>query len=191
MSEFVYIREPFIEAYTKISDERGDPIDNIEAFAYSMCQNSPYKSYDWGAYLKRGQVINRGFPPQYRYYVLCASCDHDTANMWNYYVKNGMYRGYNLGLDIEVIQNWFSGLGDEHVRLVHDKVIYNKQHQVKMLYEKLVELLNIYDQHIAHNPEGEDSIIGEYQDDLLAFINEKKLFLNILLLQARRNTVLF
>ena len=176
MSEFVYIREPFIEAYTKISDERGDPVDNIEAFADSMCQNSPYKSYDWGACLKRGQVINRGFPPQYRYYVLCASCDHDTANMWNYYVKNGTYRGYNLGLDIEVIQNWFSELGDEHVRLVHGKVIYNKQHQVKMLYEKLVELLNIYDRHIAQNPEGEDSFIDEYQDDLFAFINEKKLF---------------
>lgn len=176
MREFVYIREPFIEAYRKISNERGETIDNIDNFADSICKNSPYKSYDWGACLKRGQAFSRGFPPQYRYYILCASCDHDTANMWNYYVKNGTYRGYNLGLDIEVIQDWFSELRDDHVRLVHGKVIYNKQRQVKMIYEKLVELINVYDQHIAQNPESVDSFIDEYQDDLFTFINEKKLF---------------
>lgn len=178
MSEFIYIREPFIEAYKRLCDERGESIDNIEAFADSMCMTAPYKNYDCTAGLK-GRAIRRGIPPEYRYYVFCTSCSSDSTNMWNYYVKNGMYRGYNLGIAVDVLENWFSQQGGENVKLVHGSVNYNKKKQSEMLYQKAKELTEIYDQRKAHahaNPNFEDSAISEFQDDLLAYINENKLF---------------
>lgn len=33
-----------------------------------------------------------------RAFVFCASKNSDALNMWNYYVKNGLYQGYNLGI---------------------------------------------------------------------------------------------
>lgn len=35
-----------------------------------------------------------------RLFVFCASKECDSLNMWNYYVKNGSYQGYNIGLNI-------------------------------------------------------------------------------------------
>lgn len=35
-----------------------------------------------------------------RAFVFCASQDPDSLNMWNYYVKNGFYQGYSLGINI-------------------------------------------------------------------------------------------
>lgn len=179
MSEFVYIREPFIEAYKSICDERGELTDNIEAFADYFCRTSPYKNFDLEACLRRDRPIGRGYLPQYRYYVICASCDHDTASMWNYYVKNEVFRGYNLGLDIGVIHDWFSELRNFHIRLVHGKVICNKRCQVEMIYKKLQELYIIYDKHKAKsyiNSAIEDPAEEEFRENLSVFINEKKLF---------------
>lgn len=178
MSEFVYIREPFIEAYNKICVERGDSTDNAESFADYMCMTSPYKNYDWDAVLK-GRAMRREMPPGYRYYVFCTSYSPDSTNMWNYYVKNGMYRGYNLGIDIDVIKNWFSHHGGNNIKLVHGSVNYNKKQQIEMLYKKAKELIEIYDQRKAQingNTHLEDNAISDFQDDLSEFINEKKLF---------------
>lgn len=36
-----------------------------------------------------------------RKYILCASSNADTVAMWNYYVKNNAYQGYNLGINVE------------------------------------------------------------------------------------------
>ena len=174
-NEFLYIRDPFFEAYKKICTERGDSLDNADAFVNSMCL-SPYESYDWSALSGGGLHKWRGFPQKYRYYVLCTSYDHDTANMWNYYVKNGIYRGYNLGLDTEVICDWFSQYSNSKVSLVYGKINYDKRQQINILYEKLVELLSNFDRRKALNPEGEDYYIDDYHDNLSAFINEKKLF---------------
>ena len=35
-----------------------------------------------------------------RLFVFCASKEPDSLNMWNYYVKNGLYQGYNIGINI-------------------------------------------------------------------------------------------
>ena len=178
MSEFIYIREPFIEAYKRLCDERGESIDNIESFADSMCMTTPYKNHDCEGFLK-GHVWRRGWPPEYRYYVFCTSRSYDSANMWNYYVKNGMYRGYNLGIAVDVLENWFSQQGEENVKLVHGSVNYNKKQQSEMLYQKVKDLTEIHDKRKANanaDPNLVDNAISDFQDDLSAYINEKKLF---------------
>ncbi|HYE10445.1 MAG TPA: DUF2971 domain-containing protein [Patescibacteria group bacterium] len=174
-NEFLYIREPFTEAYKKVCIERGDPLENIDNFVNSMCL-SPYEGYDWSRFFGAGKQKWRGFPPKYRYYILCASCDYDTVNMWNYYVKNGLFCGYNLGLDTAVICEWFSQCDNDQVSLENGEIIYNREQQVEILYNKLIDSLSIYDRRIAQSPEGIDSFIDEFQDDLSDFINQKKLF---------------
>jgi hypothetical protein len=39
-----------------------------------------------------------------RQYVLCTSCNSDTVAMWDYYVKNNAYQGYNLGIDVQSLK---------------------------------------------------------------------------------------
>ena len=177
-NEFVYIREPFVEAYMKHCSERGESTKDVEAFADYMCMTSPYKNYDCEVFLK-GRVMRRGMPPGYRYYVFCTSYSPDSTNMWNYYVKNGMHRGYNLGIDFKVIKEWFLQHGGDNVKLVHGSVNYNKNQQIELLYKKVKELFEIYDRTVAqgHCEHGlEDSAAGAFQEDLSAYINEKKLF---------------
>ena len=122
-SEFVYIREPFIEAYKKLCIERDESTKDIESFADYMCMASPYENYDWDTVSwdggLKGRPMRSGMPLRYRYYVFCTSCNPDSTNMWNYYVKNGMYRGYNLGIDIKVLEKWFLQYSGENFNLVH------------------------------------------------------------------------
>ena len=41
-----------------------------------------------------------------RYYVFCTSIKGDSLNMWNYYLKNGKYQGYNIGISLEKILDY-------------------------------------------------------------------------------------
>ena len=107
VSEYIYILEPLKEAYGKICHERGDNIDEIDELLEAQFRY-PYESmdYDRKCWPKINGTIIR-FPPTLRYYVLCESMNEDTANMWNYYVKDGAYRGYNLGLDSSLLKSGF------------------------------------------------------------------------------------
>jgi hypothetical protein len=179
MSEFVYIQEPFKEAYEKLSIERNEPTENIESFIDSFFI-SPYENVDKDWLLRRPNmsVFKIGAIPQFRYYVLCASSNDDNVNMWNYYVKDGAYRGYNLGLDTDVISSFFSNLSNPNIKLVSGAVIYDKANQIDKVYKKLRHLLSQFDSHIASLSEEEDDtpIIDNFQDNLSDYINEQKVF---------------
>ena len=45
-----------------------------------------------------------------RIFIFCTSADNDSLNMWNYYVNNGKYQGYNIGVNI----NKFLKFADYH-----------------------------------------------------------------------------
>lgn len=177
-SELVYISEPFIEAYRRLCIERGESLDNIENFADSMCKTYAYQDFDLDSVKREGKIFSRGFPSEYRYYILSASYAQDTASMWNYYIKNGMYQGYNLGMDINIIEDWFSKNESSKIKLVHGKVIYDKDEQIEMLYNKIKELKIPFDERKPYfdNEEIEFYAIDDFQNDLGEFINDHKLF---------------
>lgn len=178
MSEFIYILEPLKEAYKKISQERGEITDGADTFLKSFFE-SPYEDLDFEDIFKRkGQGIKHGFLPKFRYYVLCTSSNADTASMWNYYVKEGAYHGYNLGLDQRAICEWFSLQNNSQIKLVEGAVIYNPKKQVEMIYDKLQILFNRFDEMMRLiGQENDDSIaIDEFQDGLFDYINKQKLF---------------
>lgn len=174
-NESLYIREPFIEAHRKLCGQRGEPTDDIGTFADYICRPSAYENYDWDMLVKG--KIRIGFPPAYRHYVLCTSYNPDTASMWNYYVKNGAYQGYNLGINIKVINSCFARI--QEVKLISGKVIYDRKKQINIIYNRMKELSDVFDSRISsldNQPEMKDSIIDAYQNDLTDFINEQRLF---------------
>ena len=179
MTEFLYLREPLKEAYSKIISERGEKKDDIDNFIDSFF-DSPYETTDWN--WNRGKKGFRKLSkiPSFRYYVLCVSKNPDTANMWNYYVKDGAYRGYNLGLDGEMIKIWFKAFSktNNKVQLVENEVIYDRRHQVDIIYKKLKELIDEFDKRIdLLDEDGYDApAIDAFQGDLLEYIDEQKLF---------------
>lgn len=175
----MYIREPLKEAYERICIERGEENEYMDLFLDSFFL-SPYEDIDqkcWLHQLKKTSNITGGMPRN-RYYLLCASETADNVNMWNYYVKDGAYRGYNLGLEVDVIESYFSNLTDNSIALVSGGVIYDRAMQVESFYTKIQELWARFDEHIAAKAEDADDapIIDEFQDDLYNFIIEKKLF---------------
>ncbi len=178
MGEFIYILEPLKEAYKKISQERGENTYEADTFLKSFFE-SPYEDLDFVDILRRKrQRIKHSFPPKFRYYVLCTSSNADTASMWNYYVKEGAYHGYNLGLDQSVICEWFSHQSNGQIKLVDGAVIYSHKKQVEMIYNKLQTLFNRFDEMMRQIGEDNDDspAIDEFQDGLFDYINKQKLF---------------
>ena len=180
MGEFVYIREPFKNAYEKLNKECGKSMENLDAFIDSFFI-SPYENLAFNSSKKQGKFF-RGFN-SLRYYVLCASINPDTANMWNYYIKNGAYKGYNLGIDRSFISKWFSNNKNNEIGFLEGKVIYDKQKQIDMIYNKLEELTNIFEERKKSiNKDDEnydyflDQLSDDYQSELYDYIHEKKLF---------------
>jgi hypothetical protein len=78
-------------------------------------------------------------------YVFCASCNSDSIAMWNYYVKNGNYRGYNLGIDVKefekvinvAIKNTEDEKCSDKIQIVSKKVRYGKKPKENDLFSKL------------------------------------------------------
>ena len=65
-----------------------------------------------------------------RVFVFCTCTDPDSLSMWNYYVKNGNYIGYSIGLNPTQIVKSFEGKPDE-MEILLGNVIYNEEDQFK------------------------------------------------------------
>lgn len=66
-----------------------------------------------------------------RAFLFCTCSDADSLNMWNYYVKNGSYQGYSVGIRVsaflESIGSCFPK--DKNVSIYYGKVLYFKKEQ--------------------------------------------------------------
>lgn len=56
-----------------------------------------------------------------RFFVFCASKDPDALNMWNYYVKNGLYQGYNIGFNTKKLIKTFD---TDSARTIDSFIVY-------------------------------------------------------------------
>lgn len=76
-----------------------------------------------------------------RVFVFCACAEPDLLNMWNYYVNNGSYQGYNIGLRIKALLNTFDTPTPHEIdafQVYYGNVIYDERQQmqeIRMLAE--------------------------------------------------------
>lgn len=66
-----------------------------------------------------------------RAFLFCTCSNADSLNMWNYYVKNGAYQGYSVGINVSA---FLESIGtcfpkDKNVSIYYGKVLYSKKEQ--------------------------------------------------------------
>lgn len=69
-----------------------------------------------------------------RVFVFCACAEPDLLNMWNYYVNNGAYQGYNIGLRVKDFLKTFDTPDQDIIdafQVYYGNVIYDERHQMR------------------------------------------------------------
>lgn len=103
-------------------------------------------------------------------YICCFSKNHDSLPMWNYYVKNDIYRGVNIGLHSNKLHNSLEG-----IRIALYNVIY-KESEIKSLFaDKIKE----YRKYFSTNDNSVKSDIACYfciLINILKYITKRKCF---------------
>ena len=78
-----------------------------------------------------------------RVFVFCACAEPDLLNMWNYYVNNGAYQGYNIGLRVKELLKTFDTPDQNIIDAFHvyyGNVLYDEKRQmseIRMLAESI------------------------------------------------------
>jgi len=82
-----------------------------------------------------------------RKFVFCTCTEYDSLSMWNYYVNNGNYQGYNIGFNIEKFLNTFDTAeprtADPFVAL-YGQILYEEKEQFKEIDRILQTIENEY-----------------------------------------------
>ena len=161
-SEYVYIKKIFHEAAKGTEHEGNDGfVDYLMGSTYGKISMQ---------YTAKKSSINKII--KMRYYLFCTSLDPDSHSMWNYYVKNGNYQGYNLGLSVNSLIDSISQLG---LKLTFGKVNYNAEEQIMQLHDKIIELSKQCDEGIELGIE-EDQCFDNYQSELSNYIMQRCMF---------------
>lgn len=69
-----------------------------------------------------------------RHFVFCMSTKQDSLNMWNYYVNNGSYQGYNIGFSVNKFLKTFDISTKTHIDpllVLYGEVLYKENDQNK------------------------------------------------------------
>lgn len=170
-SEFTHIKRIINEA-SKIAGKKYD-----EKFINYLMG----RDYE-GITVKHKPKDKNGFSKGYnilhtRYYLLCTSVNQDTHNLWNYYVKNNNYQGYNIGISvdslIEAVESMIkSNELFSNCKVTHGVVNYNVKMQINLLYSKILELNSKYNA----SEDMSDFAIDSYQEELSEYLIERCLF---------------
>lgn len=132
-SEYVYIEKPLFKALEKLEGKIRDEVSSIIKRIYNNSFNVHESLYD-----PESEVLHTY---NARYYAFCASNNSDLLNMWNYYVKNGSYKGYNIGFSTEkLLENLFE-IGD-HIEIFYGSISYSEEEQIDILTDYLIEINN-------------------------------------------------
>jgi hypothetical protein len=96
-------------------------------------------------------------------YICCFSMESDSLPMWNYYLKNDRYQGYNLGFDFDVKKLRMKSLELE-INCNLFSVIYDPCEKTRLVKNIIT---SFYDFCSTHNIEY--SLCNDYIRDLLQF----------------------
>ena len=174
-SEYVHIQKPLLTALEQIENELYD--DSIKDTVINMF-NDNYET-ERMVITMRPDIKTKLQIIKQRYYIFCTTSLKDSLNMWNYYVKDGNYQGYNLGLQINHIIKSFSRLDDENITLFYGNVIYKDTEKIEYLKSRILSIDQTLKTRIENEKEQED-YPGEIYDlakgELLDFIETARLF---------------
>ena len=186
-NELLYIQEPLEKAWAKICEEYGRESEKSDMDKMSeMFLRSPYqedeidcKAFKSKEELNFADLVLKN-TKTYRYYVLCCSKDKDASNMWNYFVKNGAYLGYNLGISVPVFSEKLSGIinnSNHQVKFIRRPVIYEFNKQFNILYKEMKKTIDNKDKELSE-PDVKNSMKLSLKlgSDFWSFIQDKKLF---------------
>lgn len=123
--EYIYIRKPLRDAISQIKNKlwNRDLIEDVD---------------DW--LTEKYEVICCASKIKMRYYAFCTSIKSDSLNMWNYYLKNGKYQGYNIGISIEKMQDYIENLNLMNCEFWQGKVMYSFSEQVEYLIDYIKKI---------------------------------------------------
>ena len=86
-----------------------------------------------------------------RIFIFCTSADNDSLNMWNYYVNNGKYQGYNIGVNINKFLKVFEKISVNNIKdfkVYYGNVLYKENEQFKEISSYLRYIEDLIDSHI-------------------------------------------
>ncbi|MDF2512378.1 MAG: hypothetical protein K0S04_2244 [Herbinix sp.] len=175
-SEYIHIRKPLLQALEAIQDNLFDA--SIPDMIYNLF-NDNYET-ELLVVSPRSDIspeLKFHFIKQ-RYYIFCTSSLKDSLNMWNYYVKDGNYLGYNLGLSINGILKSFSALKDENVELLYGKVMYKESEQIRYLKDGITEIDRSLQTELRgiNDIASRDEIYDKAKGQILDFLESARLF---------------
>lgn len=116
-------------------NENKQKFPHVEEAFYNLISNNPVES------IRNLSISKINFDTSLpidnvRHFVFCMCEECDMLNMWNYYVNNGLYQGYNIGINVLEFLKTFDvenkNLLDAFT-VYYGKVIYNKGKQYKEL----------------------------------------------------------
>ena len=95
------------------------------------------------AFLPEG-MTDKFYSSKQRCYVFSTCTEHDCLNMWNYYVNNNAYQGYNIGFKAgNLLNSFMSDLNDtilDQVSVKYGRVVYRREEQFQMLDTMVSEM---------------------------------------------------
>ncbi len=80
---------------------------------------------------------------QTRSFLFCLSTEKDSLNMWNYYVQNGRYEGFNIGFSLYDLIKTFDTMSEKEMNsfiVYYGKVIYKKDDHFEAV-KKILETI--------------------------------------------------
>lgn len=124
--EYIYIKKPLCKVVNELAPKMRNQhlVESVDLW---------FKD-DYEVYVKERHLKER-------YYVFCTSTDNDSLNMWNYYIKNGKYQGYNIGISLRNIIENLESLEYDDYEMWYGPVVYNICEQEEMIFE-LIRMLD-------------------------------------------------
>lgn len=113
-----------------------------------------------------------------RYYVFCTSTKVDSLNMWNYYLKNGKYQGYNIGISLEKMLHYIESLDLKKCDFWQSRVMYSFSEQVQYLidYIRKIDCELYYCRKEAKTADDAYSMLIAAQEEIIEKIEFCRLF---------------
>ena len=116
---------------------------NVEEIVNDMLKENDYED------IKRLNVTNIKYRTNWygkikpaRTFLFCTCTEPDSLNMWNYYVKNNTYQGYNIGFKVETFLKKLGDMVPENksFSIYYGKVLYSLQEQQEEIKSLLKSL---------------------------------------------------
>lgn len=108
-----------------------------------------------------------------RHFVFCMSTKPDSLNMWNYYVNNGSYQGYNIGFSINKFLKTFDINVDKTIApftVYYGEVLYKESKQ----YKEISDFFDNLELKLKHNTD--ESKLSLRTIEIRNFIESKGAF---------------